>query len=346
MPSSAAPDREHSGAAVRWLGLIGVVVVGCALKWTYPVVMPIVAAAFLVGLVYPVFRIVRERSNGALGVLAAFLVVLIGFAAFFAVSGWALAQIAQGLPQYEQDLRSAYQQIRSTLSGWGVPIGEGGGLPLGQASGAVTSVLGGAQTFVTLLLLTLAFVALGLPEAEHYGARMDRAGGVPQRLGQAVRTLGHTFRAYIGAITISALITAVLTAALGLAVGLEFALVFALLSFLMNYVPTIGSVLAIVPPTLFALVQFGVGTMPLVVFLGFTVIELAVGNYVSPKIEGRILQLAPTVVLAAVVFWGWLWGVAGALLAVPITIAIVVVCDRFDGARWVSTLLRERRDDT
>jgi predicted PurR-regulated permease PerM len=336
--------------------VIGLVAALWAIKWAYPVFMPLAASAFLVGMVYPVYAWLRERTNGAIALLAAFLTVVAGFAAFFWVTGWAISSVASQLPEYEAELRRTYAGLRSAAEavGLSLPPPDRIGGSGASGSGALDGWLGGvaqsvgykAQAFVTYLLLTLAFVALGLPEAEHYGARMDRAGGVPQRLGQAVRTLGHTFRAYIGAITISALITAVLTAALGLAVGLEFALVFALLSFLMNYVPTIGSVLAIVPPTLFALVQFGVGTMPLVVFLGFTVIELAVGNYVSPKIEGRILQLAPTVVLAAVVFWGWLWGVAGALLAVPITIAIVVVCDRFDGARWVSTLLRERRDDT
>jgi predicted PurR-regulated permease PerM len=336
--------------------VIGLVAALWAIKWAYPVFMPLAASAFLVGMVYPVYAWLRERTNGAIALLAAFLTVVAGFAAFFWVTGWAISSVASQLPEYEAELRRTYAGLRSAAEavGLSLPPPDRIGGSGASGSGALDGWLGGvaqsvgykAQAFVTYLLLTLAFVALGLAEVQAYGHKMRAAGGLAAEMQDAAAEMGHKFRAYLGAVTFSALITAVLSAGLAFAVGLEFALVFALLSFLMNYVPTIGSVIAIVPPTLFALVQFDGVVLPLVVFLGFSAIELTVGNYVAPKIEGRILSLAPTVVLAAIVFWGWIWGIVGALLAVPLTIALATFCDRFAHTRWVSILIREDVDES
>ena len=81
-----------------------------------------------------------------------------------------------------------------------------------------------------------------------------------------------------------------------LLVGLDFAFVWALLAFLLNYVPTIGSVIAVIPPSLFALVQFDNPTRALLVFFGMAAVQLICGNYVDPLLQGRFLKLSPVAV--------------------------------------------------
>lgn len=332
----------------HWVVLIGLILLFWALKSAYAVFMPVAASAFLLALAHPLYGWIKARTNGVLGLLIAFLAVLLGFAAFFALVGWALSTIVARLPQYEEQFTQAYDTLQSTLQGLGITLPEPQQALNGMESGVVTSAARTAglklQAFLTFFFLILAFVALGLPEMERYASKFGTIGGVAEKLRHAAGEAGAKFRAYIGAISISAAITAVLTALFAFAVGLEFALVFALLSFLMNYIPTIGSVVAVIPPTLFAFVQYDGLTMPLVVFAGFTTIELTVGNYVAPKIEGRVLSIAPTVVLLSIVFWGWLWGVIGALLAVPLTLAIALFCNHFESARWVSHVIREHED--
>jgi predicted PurR-regulated permease PerM len=123
--------------------------------------------------------------------------------------------------------------------------------------------------------------------------------------------------------------------------GLDFAFVWGVLAFLLNYIPTIGSAVAVIPPTLFSLVQFDSLGRPLAVLLGMVLLQIVFGNYVDPLIEGRLLALSPMVVLASVVFWGWVWGVPGALLGVPITIGIVIAADHFPKTRWIARMLAE-----
>ncbi len=79
-----------------------------------------------------------------------------------------------------------------------------------------------------------------------------------------------------------------------------------------------------------ALVLFGLGAM-----------QFAIGNFVDPKIEGRAVSISALVILVSVALWGWVWGVLGALLAVPLTVVLVTVCERFERSRWVAELLTE-----
>jgi predicted PurR-regulated permease PerM len=119
--------------------------------------------------------------------------------------------------------------------------------------------------------------------------------------------------------------------------------VWGFLAFLLEYVPTIGSLLAVVPPTLMAVAQAagdggGFGRVGLV-FAAFGALQITLGNVIDPKLEGRLMALSPLGVLVAIVFWGWLWGAIGALLAVPLTVALAIAARHVPGMRGVATVL-------
>jgi predicted PurR-regulated permease PerM len=96
----------------------------------------------------------------------------------------------------------------------------------------------------------------------------------------------------------------------------------------------------VVPPSLFGLVQFS-GWEAALVPLGVAGVQLLMGHFVDPLLQGRYLALSPYVVLVAVTFWGWLWGVAGAFLSMPITVGIAVACQQSERTRWLATFLAE-----
>jgi predicted PurR-regulated permease PerM len=97
-----------------------------------------------------------------------------------------------------------------------------------------------------------------------------------------------------------------------------------------------------VPPTLYALIQFQGWTMPVIVFVGFAVLQIVISNFVYPMLQGRSLSLSPIAIVMALAFWSWVWGIAGALIAVPLTVALVIVCQHFSSTRWIATLLSTR----
>ena len=79
--------------------------------------------------------------------------------------------------------------------------------------------------------------------------------------------------------------------------------------------------------------------MPALVFVGFVVLQMTISNVVYPILQGKQLSLSPLAIIVAMTFWSWVWGIAGALIAVPLTAAVVIICGQFDRSRWIARLL-------
>jgi AI-2 transport protein TqsA len=120
--------------------------------------------------------------------------------------------------------------------------------------------------------------------------------------------------------------------------GIDFALLWGLLAFLLHYIPTFGSLVAAVPPTLLALIQFGPASAVLSV-AGYIGINIVFGSLLEPTLLGHRLRLSPLVVLLSVIMWGWIWGIAGALLSVPMTMAIKIGLEQSEQSRWIAELM-------
>ena len=126
--------------------------------------------------------------------------------------------------------------------------------------------------------------------------------------------------------------------------GLQLAVEWGVIAFALNYIPFLGPLIATVFPTLFAIAQFDTWQAAIAVFLCLNAIQFVVGSYIEPRVSGNALAIAPTVVLFAVFFWTYLWGIAGAFIGVPIVIAILTLCEQHESTRWVSDLLSGRDD--
>jgi AI-2 transport protein TqsA len=121
--------------------------------------------------------------------------------------------------------------------------------------------------------------------------------------------------------------------------GLDFPILLGLIGFVLNYVPTIGSILAAIPAILLATIQFG-GVGPVVVVAtGYLVINVIFGNLLEPHLLGRRLGLSTLVVILSLIFWAWVWGPVGALLAVPLTMVVKIMLENTEDLRWIAVLL-------
>jgi AI-2 transport protein TqsA len=200
---------------------------------------------------------------------------------------------------------------------------------------------------VGFIVLSVFFVVLMLSEVGQWRKKLvrvlhrDRA----ERVLDAAAASESSVRRYLVAVTIVGFATAVLEGGFMLVMGVKLALVWALLFFLLNYIPYVGSLMAAVPPVLFVLATHGL-QKGLVVAVGIAAIEQVMGNLVAPVVEGKGTKLSPLVVLAAVTFWGWAWGAVGALLAVPMTVSLMMLCARLPSLERVAVLLGGDADQT
>jgi predicted PurR-regulated permease PerM len=129
-------------------------------------------------------------------------------------------------------------------------------------------------------------------------------------------------------------------------IGIDFALTWGILAFVLNFIPTIGSIVATIPPILVAVVQFYPDPFPaLFAFLAQLAIQFTIGNILTPKIMGDALDLSPVIILVSLRFWGLIWGVAGALISVPIAVMIRIICENVEPLKFVAILMSSAKEN-
>ena len=324
------------------LALIAVVVGFAALKATQPVTLPLVFAVVLLLFFRPLQVWLDRRLPHWLSPLVVLLLVL----GLLALGGLAVAYgasvVTPELPRLAEQLRPQLESLRDRLQGLGITLPSGGGSS--GVSGAAEGVLSGLGSFasaLSLAVLSLTTLIFLLIEVNSYRHKLEQ-GVFPaagdEKVLDAFSRMTAKFARYFLVQTFSSLVTGVLTGLYCWLVGIEFPFVWGLLATVLNFIPTIGSIVAVFPPTLFALAFGGPGTAALA-FVGLGAVQLIMGNAVDPALQGSALQLSETVVLLSVVFWGWLWGIGGAFIAVPLTIAVVLLCEEFEATRPLARFL-------
>ncbi|MCG8183263.1 AI-2E family transporter [Tenacibaculum piscium] len=146
---------------------------------------------------------------------------------------------------------------------------------------------------------------------------------------------------YLRLKTYVSLLTGILSYSILLIVGIDSAPFWAFLIFLLNYIPTIGSLIATVFPAIFSLIQFGEFTPFLVVLIAVGAVQVIVGNIIEPKVFGKSLNLSPLVTILSLAIWGKIWGITGMILSVPITVIMIIIFSQFEKTKSVAVLLSE-----
>jgi AI-2 transport protein TqsA len=207
------------------------------------------------------------------------------------------------------------------------------------------TILNAAGTTLGALVLVFFLTLLMLIEAPRW---REKVAGIPsgpsrQDVMQSLGVIGVRLRRYLLARTILGVVTAILYVTWLWIFGIDLLIVWGLLALLLNYIPTVGSLIAGILPVAYAFVQKDFGTS-VAVGVGLLGIEQIMGNFVDPRVQGRQVQLSPLVVLVALMYWSWTWGIAGAFLAVPVTIALTVIAAHVEPLRPVALLLSKETD--
>ncbi len=164
------------------------------------------------------------------------------------------------------------------------------------------------------------------------------------RVNGILSKIGTSFSDYIRLKTYVSLMTGGVGYVFLLIMGVDSPFFWALLMFLLNYIPTIGSLIATLFPAIFSLMQFGDYTPFLIILVGLGIIEWIIGNVIEPKLMGNSLNLSPLVTILALIVWGQIWGITGMLLSTPITVVMVIVFSQFEKTRSVAIMLSQNGD--
>jgi AI-2 transport protein TqsA len=180
---------------------------------------------------------------------------------------------------------------------------------------------------------------------------LTEAGGFSKKVASIRKAKGPNFKRfqntatdiqkYLGIKTVISAITGILAGVLTYSLGLKFFVLWGFVAFIFNYIPAIGSVIASIPPTLLALVNKGAVMEPgiglaLIVLGSYLAINMLLGNFIEPMLLGHRFGVSTSVVILSVLFWGWVWGLVGMFLAVPLTMILKVMLDNSGDFKWLS----------
>ncbi len=345
-----SPSEWERRVRTTSLAVAALILSGWALGALAPIAVPIVFSLFLALLVAPVDSWVRRHFSkrfGWLGHVTAMGLILVTLLLAVLLMGLAAQQLTQAFPINENEVASILpaagsaggQVLPNALQGFGDTLTQ-------WVARRAQDVVMAGSAMVASAVLVFFLTLIMLVEAPKW---RDKMAALLNRKAQedglrSVGIIAKRLRYYLWVRTLLGLLTAVLYVVWLMLFDIDLLLVWAMLAFLMNYIPTLGSMVAGLLPILYAFLQKDIGTA-FGVGAGVLVIEQLMGNYVDPVVQGKELSVSSLVVLIALLFWAWLWGIAGALLAMPITISIIVVCAHVAPLRKVAVLLSDEADE-
>ncbi|MFZ4122530.1 MAG: AI-2E family transporter [Caulobacterales bacterium] len=271
------------------------------------------------------------------------LILVVGIGACCA---WVVADNVGALTthagDYEARLNELLAQVHARLAATGPAPTVGELLSQANPTDLVSAIGDALQGLASDALFIFIYLGFLFAAASTFPGKLDAIFKDPGARAQAAKvftSIRTSMERYLWVQTIASLIITGLTYITLEMIGLDNALLWAFIIFFLNYIPTIGSLVAVALPTVFALVQFDQLGSVAAVAAGVGVWQFVIGNFIQPRMTGESLNLSTLVVLLALAIWGTIWGIAGAFLAAPLTVMLMIVLAQFPSVRWIAVLL-------
>ncbi len=327
---------------VRMLAILTAVTISVAAYQAVSVFAPLVLALFIIAIVWPM-QAKLETLLPKLIALAITLVVIVATCIVFAsLVVWGFSRVGRAVVSDAARYQELYANLVTWLDGHGISVA---GLwaehfNVGWMLRVAQRLTGRINTTLSFWLITLTYVILGLLEIPDFHRKAE---ALANRSAARVLVDGSTatavkFRKYMLVRTQMSVMTGLLVGVFAWITGLQFAVEWGVIAFALNYIPFLGPFIATLFPTLLAMTQFHSWQSVLAIFICLNIIQFVIGSYVEPRLSGSMLSVSPFVVLFAIFFWTFLWGLFGTFIGVPIILAILTFCAQDPSSRWVADL--------
>ena len=350
---SAAAMTDTAGTGpVRWVpprgvvilvGLAAAFIVVAGMRTLQDLIGPVFLALVLTVVVHPIRRMIGRRMPDWIATVICLVVmyaVLLGLALAIAVSA---ARFATLLPTY----RDKFAALVDDATGWLTDLGVGadqldaisGSFELSDLSGVVTSILSGAAGVVSDLVFIIALGLFMTIDSRSFPGNLATVAKVRPMLADALTGFAHGTRRYLWVSSVFGLIVAILDTTALYLLDIPAPVLWGLLAFLTNYIPNIGFVIGLIPPAVLGLLEGGPSLM-LTVVIVYCLLNVVIQSGIQPKVVGDAVGLSTTLTFVSLVFWAWVIGPLGALLAIPLSLLTkALLIDADTETRWLVPLV-------
>ena len=307
------------------IGGASIVILIAGIKAASQIVGFLLLAVLLAVSITPiVFYLTRKGVKRNLALFTTiFGLIIIGIILIF-LMGSSIFELSRTLPSYEPRMQEIIESIDTRLDKYGVDIEkiiEQTEIDTQKIFQIAASMLSKLGDFLGTAFFLILIVSLMVVEFSGYEHRINKGDVLSNSLSARLYEIRTQIRKFLSITALTGLMSSVCNVILLLALGVESALLWGVLSFFLNFIPVVGAILAFVPPTLLALLQFG-WTKAIIVVVGFAVFNNVADNVIKPKLVKDDLNISILMIFLSLFFWNWVLGFYGAILAVPLTFAI------------------------
>lgn len=333
------------------LGSAGLIITIAGIKAFADVLGPVLLALMLTVAVHPLPNWLRQKGfPSPLAVVVAVLTVWAVLGALVVSLVVSVAQLSSLLPTYADRFDELIAHVDSVLAARGIGSDDiasmVSGIDAGSVFGLIESIVAGTLGVFSNLLFVVVVALFMSIDGMTYSTRIQVLDRIRPDIATAFSSFAGGTRSYLVVSTIFGLIVAVLDGVALWAMGIPLPVLWGLLAFITNYIPNVGFVLGVIPPALLALLQGGPGLM-LAVIVVYSVLNVVIQSIIQPKFVGDAVGLSVTLTFLSLVFWAWVLGPLGAVLAIPVTLlAKAFLVDIDPSTRWADIFLSGRPVET
>ncbi|OQX78481.1 MAG: hypothetical protein B6D61_05370 [Bacteroidetes bacterium 4484_249] len=329
------------------LNLAGFIIVLSGVMYASSLITPLLLAVF-VAIIFaqPLGWLVRKKVPQGLAIL---IVMLGGLLIFFGIGRLitvSFSQFSNDASKYATRLSEIASSLIQTFTELGFDMssekikGMIGAEKILNLTTNVAGEIGGLMGNMAIVVFIVVFILL---ELNSFAVKTIALVDSPAVSLQHISKIGNSIRHYLAIKSLVSLLTGFLIWIGLLIVGVDYAILWALIAFLLNFIPNIGSFIAMVPALLFALVQLGYGGALWTAAI-FIFVNTVVGSIIEPKVMGKGMGLSTLVVFISLIFWGFLLGTVGMFLSVPLTMAAKIMLEQKESTKWIAILLGTQKE--
>jgi len=339
---------EQSQAVKLLVIVASFVIIVAGMKAAESIIVPFLLALFIAIIASPPYFWLQDK-----GIPKALSMLIVIFAFLFLISiiglliGTSINDFTSKLPLYETKLRSQMQGVIAWLTEAGIlekQINLNEMFNPSSVFKIVANTLNEVSGLFANGFLILLMIIFMLLEVSSLPLKLKKMFNDPDTSIKRVNSISENINKYIAIKTAISIGTGLLVTIFLLVLGVDYPVLWGVLAFALNFIPTIGSIIALIPVVLLTIVQLGFGDA-LIVVIGYLIINTIMGNILEPRLMGKGLGLSTLVVFISLIFWGWVLGPIGMLLSVPLTITIKIILDSSEETRWFAVLLGPENSD-
>ena len=320
------------------------IALACVLATTKVILIPFTLSIFIVLVYSPLIHYLQTKfklPRSIVLILSTVLITAIFFVVIIFIAN-SIDSFVQGADQYKDRINELVLKVNSLMQSFGYSFTETNAKLIAEkipVASFIKNITGGVIGLMSNAFLVIIFTLFLIT-----GESMHDASSTSSKL-KVFEEIKNSAGKYVQTKLLTSGATSIFTYIVLLSFQVEMAFMFAILTFLLNFIPNIGSLIAVILPLPIILLQFGIGFQMILLVLLLVAIQVIIGNILEPKLMGESMGLHPVTILLSLTVWGFLWGIIGMFLSVPITATLKIIFSKFELTKPISNLFSGKFTD-